>query len=173
MKKMKKNSQKIKKLNFILTMLTLTFILIMFTFVNDVISDGSFSLFLETREPSIIEIKEDHSVKMLSHGAPGVGCADCHLSPINSISICRTLCHYDGGMAKVPPEIIGGDLPGGNVSLYHHNISAEFKNCLNYICHEDPDHENDARYVLLSAYQGHDACMCHEFGHSSNPPNHD
>lgn len=168
---MTKYFKKIKKSNFILSVLTISFILILISFIIDS-TNSNLLLSLKTTEPSIIEINESHENKPISHGAPGVGCADCHLDPINSVSICIQLCHYDGGMAIKPPETIGGLLPGGNISMHHHNNSAPFKNCLNYICHEDPDHKDDARYVLLSAYQGHDACMCHEFGHQNNPPNH-
>ena len=71
-------------------------------------------------------------------------------------------------MTTEPPAAIGGGSPGENVTMPHHDEDRlGFKNCLNYICHENPDHEEDARYVILSAYQGHDACMCHDdMGHS-------
>ena len=163
--------KKIKKSNLLLFSLILAFIFCLVYFIASP-TDSILTLSLEINEPSLITILENHDNKPISHGAPGVGCADCHLDPIRNVLICTQLCHYDGGMAIKPPVIIGGELPSGNVSMYHHKESASFKNCLNYICHEDPDHKHDARYVLFSAYQGHDSCMCHDFGHQNNPPNH-
>ena len=167
---MTKILKKIKKSNLLLLFLTSIFIFFLVCFIVFP-TDSNLILSLDITEPSIIEVLGNHDNNPISHGAPGVGCADCHLDPIRNVLICTQLCHYDGGMAIKPPLIIGGILPSGNVSMYHHEESASFKNCLNYICHEDPDHKHDARYVLFSAYQGHDSCMCHEFGHQNNPPN--
>ena len=170
---------KIKKSNAILTILVAAFMIVSVSFVFGL--DNPLTLSLDTTTPTIIEIKEDHSNKPISHGAPGVGCADCHLDQLSEYKImdggpnhnrtwCTVLCHYSGGMGPELPLTFGNETtPGGNVTMPHHyedDVRPGFNSCLSSRCHEDEAHPDDMRYAVLPEYSGHDLCvLCHAFSH--------
>ena len=171
---------RIRKSDAILGILVVAFMVVSVSFVFGF--DSPLLLSLDTTEPSIIEIKETHGNKPISHGAPGVGCADCHLDVLSEYKImdntsqyyertwCTVLCHYDGGMAMELPLVFGNATsPGGNVTMPHHledDVRPGFNSCLSSSCHEDPDHQDDMRYAIAPLEEGHDLCiLCHSFTH--------
>ncbi len=141
---------KIKKSNMILGILLMSFALVLASFVFEF---GNTALFSETPSPSTLVIRE-HNNQPIQHATFGadLGCANCHLDAIDNDTLCIDLCHYDGGMALEPPIILDLGLPGGNVSIPHHNQTwiglGGWSSCLSRTCHEDTSQPDDARYVV-------------------------
>ena len=171
---------RIRKSDAILGILVVAFMVVSVSFVFG--AENPLLLSLDATEPSVIEIKETHGNKPISHGAPGVGCADCHLDILSEYKImdggpnhnrtwCTVLCHYDGGMAMELPIMFGNaTTPSGNVTMPHHledDVRLGFNSCLSSRCHEDPANPDDMRYAILPLEEGHDLCVfCHAFTHS-------
>ena len=121
--------QKIKKTNFILSLLVIAFIIVSFSLIMEMQATLE-----ETSKPTIIEIDE-HIDTQISHGGDQwpLGCAECHFEPIYGECVD---CH-------VPDFWVGDD---DSVYFAHHDLSyTGFMDCWSTDCH-NPD-PNDVRYV--------------------------
>ncbi len=161
------SGRNIKKSNLIFVILLMAFIVVLISFVLDY--NQISSLTSEVPSSSTMEIR-GHNIQSISHSGwgPDLGCANCHLDPIDNSTICTDLCHYSGGMANSPDLIINYGTVGKNVTLPHHNETRPgFNNCLSISCHEDPSHPDDARYIIWYT-PDHNFCgNCHNFdGHN-------
>lgn len=121
--------KKIKKTNFILSLLVIAFVIVSISLILDIQTALD-----NTSKPTIIKI-EEHIDVQISHGGDQwpLGCAECHFEPVYGECVD---CH-------VPDFWVGDD---DSVYFAHHDLSyTGFMDCWSSECHDpDPD---DVRYV--------------------------